>query len=75
MDLGGLAAAANPLHIPLSGLPASAVTRAYHLGVMGGNRPSVLADWVLNVISPPPPKSFELVSADSVPLDVDRPRA
>jgi hypothetical protein len=31
VDLGGLAAAANPLHIPLSGPPANAVTRAYHL--------------------------------------------
>ena len=74
VDLGGLAGAANPLHIPLSGLPANALTRAYHLSVMAGNRPRVLADWVLNVISPPSAKSFGLVSSESVPLDVDRPR-
>ena len=38
VDLGGLAAAANPLNIPLSGLPASVFTRAYHLVAMAGNR-------------------------------------
>jgi NADH:ubiquinone reductase (H+-translocating) len=75
VDLGGVAGACNPLHIPLSGPPANAVTRAYHVGVMAGNRPRVVTDWALNVISPPPPKSLELVSAASVPLDVDRPRA
>jgi len=32
VDMGGLAAAANPLHIPLSGPAAGVVTRAYHLG-------------------------------------------
>lgn len=75
VDLGGLAAAANPLNIPLSGVPANAVTRAYHLDAMAGNRARVLADWAMNVISPPPPKSFGLVSSQSVLLDVDRPRA
>jgi NADH:ubiquinone reductase (H+-translocating) len=40
--LGGLAAAANPLHVPLSGLAANAVTRAYHLYSMAGNRARVL---------------------------------
>ncbi|MGA7418282.1 MAG: NAD(P)/FAD-dependent oxidoreductase [Acidimicrobiales bacterium] len=75
VDLGGLAAAANPLHVPISGLPANAVTRAYHLRAMAGNRARVLADWALNVISPPPPTSLELVSSEAVPLDVDRPRA
>jgi NADH:ubiquinone reductase (H+-translocating) len=75
VDLGGLAGACNPLHIPLSGLPANALTRGYHLAVMAGNRSRVSADWALNLFWPPPPKSFELVSAESVPLDVDRPRA
>jgi NADH dehydrogenase len=74
VDLGGLAAACNPLHVPLSGLSANAVTRAYHLSVMAGNRARVLADWGLNVVAPPAPKSFELVTAESVPLDVNRPR-
>jgi NADH dehydrogenase len=31
VDLGPRYAVANPLNIPLSGLPAKAVTRAYHL--------------------------------------------
>ena len=38
VDLGGLAAAANPLNIPLSGPPANAVTRAYHLSPCPGTR-------------------------------------
>jgi NADH dehydrogenase len=75
VDLGGLAAACNPLHIPISGPPANALTRAYHLDVMAGNRHRVLADWALSAISPPPPTSFALVSSESVPLDVNRPRA
>ena len=49
VDLGGLAAACNPLHIPLSGPPANAVTRAYHLSAMSGNRLRVFTDWGLNV--------------------------
>jgi NADH dehydrogenase len=53
VDLGGLAAAANPLRIPLSGPPASAVTRAYHLTAMAGNRARVLTEWALNLITPP----------------------
>lgn len=74
VDLGGLAAAANPLSIPLSGPAANAVTRAYHLAAMPGNRMRVLADWVLNVITPPETTSFGLISEESVPLDVDKPR-
>jgi NADH dehydrogenase len=75
VDLGGLAAACNPLQIPLSGPPANAVTRTYHLGVMAGNRARVMTDWTLNATSPEQPISLELVSSESVPLDVDRPRA
>lgn len=73
VDLGGLAAAANPLSIPLSGPPANAVTRAYHLYVMAGNRGRVLTDWGVNAITPPEATSFGLVSAQAVPLDVDKP--
>ncbi len=75
VDLGGLAAAANPLNIPLSGPPANAVTRAYHLIAMSGNRMRVLADWALNAVSPPEATSFGLISARSVPLDVNSPPA
>ncbi|MFF5231390.1 NAD(P)/FAD-dependent oxidoreductase [Dactylosporangium sp. NPDC000521] len=47
VDLGGPDAAANPLRVPLSGLPAKAVTRAYHLLSLPGNRARVAADWLL----------------------------
>jgi NADH:ubiquinone reductase (H+-translocating) len=74
VDLGGLAAAANPLGVPLSGPAASAVTRAYHLGVMPGNRMRVLTDWTLNAVTPAEPTSLDVITARSVPLDPDQPR-
>jgi NADH:ubiquinone reductase (H+-translocating) len=75
VDLGGAAAAANPMNIPLSGPAANVVTRGYHLSAMSGNRLRVLGDWILNAVTPPEATSFALVSAESVPLDVDKPRA
>jgi NADH dehydrogenase len=75
VDLGGLAAAANPLSIPLSGPAANAVTRAYHLSAMSGNRMRVLADWTLNAATSPDVTSLGVISPESVPLDVNKPRA
>jgi NADH dehydrogenase len=75
VDLGGLAAAANPLHVPLSGPVAAAATRGYHLSAMSANRLRVLADWTLNGITPPESTSLSVISAASVPLDVNKPRA
>jgi NADH dehydrogenase len=75
VDLGGAAAAANPLNIPLSGPAANAVTRSYHLSAMSGNRLRVLTDWALNAVTRPEGISFEVVSAASVPLDANKPRA
>jgi NADH:ubiquinone reductase (H+-translocating) len=75
VDLGGLAAAANPLHVPLSGPAANAVTRGYHLSAMSGNRLRVLTDWTLNAITSPESTSPAVISAESVPLDVNQPRA
>ena len=75
VDLGGAAAAANPMNIPLSGPAANAVTRGYHLTAMAGNRMRVLSDWTLNAVTRPEGISFEVVSAASVPLDADHPRA
>jgi NADH dehydrogenase len=72
VDLGGLAAAANPLDVPLSGPAANAVTRGYHLLSMSGNRARVLTDWALNATTRPEATSL---GAESVPLDVNRPRA
>jgi NADH dehydrogenase len=74
VDLGGLAGAANPLHVPVSGLTANAITRAYHLAAMSGNRLRVLTDWTLNGITHPESTSLEMISAESVPLDVEKPR-
>ena len=75
VDLGGAAAAANPLNVPLSGPAANAVTRGYHLSSMSGNRMRVLTDWALNAVTRPEGISFEVVSAASVPLDPEHPRA
>jgi NADH dehydrogenase len=75
VDLGGLAGAANPLHVPLSGPAANAITRGYHLSAMSGNRMRVLTDWILNGLTSPEATSVDVVSAESVPLDVDKPRA
>ena len=74
VDLGGLAAAANPLHVPLRGPTANIVTRSYHLSAMSGNRMRVLTDWALNAITPQGESSTTAISAASVALDVNRPR-
>jgi NADH dehydrogenase len=75
VDLGGLAGAANPLNIPLSGPFANVVTRGYHLYAMSGNQMRVLADWTLNTVTSPDATSLSVISAKSVPLDVDQPQA
>jgi NADH dehydrogenase len=75
VDLGGMAAAANPMNIPLSGPLANVVTRAYHLIAMTGNRAHVLTDWGLNVMVPAEVTSFGVIDPRSVPLDADQPRS
>jgi NADH dehydrogenase len=75
VDLGGAAAAANPMNIPLSGPAANAITRGYHLSAMSGNRLRILTDWALNLVTPPEAISLDVISAESVPLDVNKPRA
>jgi NADH:ubiquinone reductase (H+-translocating) len=52
VDLGGVQAAANPLGIPLAGLPAKAVTRGYHLLSLPDNRIRTAADWLLDAALP-----------------------
>jgi NADH dehydrogenase len=75
VDLGGMAAAVNPLQIPLSGPAAGIITRGYHLWSMSGNRARVLTDWTLNAAAPPELTSLGLISAKSVPLDVEQPQS
>ncbi|WP_414937847.1 NAD(P)/FAD-dependent oxidoreductase [Amycolatopsis sp. cmx-11-51] len=73
VDLGGRQAAANPLHIPLSGLAAKAVTRGYHLLAMPGNRLRTATDWVLEAMTKRQTVQLGLVRAAAVPLDTDSP--
>jgi NADH:ubiquinone reductase (H+-translocating) len=69
VDLGGLKSAADPLHIPLSGLPAKIVTRGYHLYALPGNRTRTAVDWGINTVMPPRAVQLGLVSAERVRLE------
>jgi NADH dehydrogenase len=69
VDLGGVSAAADPLHIPLSGPPAKAVTRGYHLLALPGNRTRTASDWAINTVLPPRAVQLGLVDADRVRLE------
>jgi NADH dehydrogenase len=73
VDLGGPSAAANPLQIPLSGLPAKAVTRGYHLLSLPGNRIRTAAEWALDAVLPRETAELGLVRASAVPLDTTTP--
>jgi NADH dehydrogenase len=73
VDLGAGAAAANPLHIPLSGRPAKAVTRGYHLMAMPGNRVRTAVEWLLETLTGRQTVQLGLVRSGSVPLDTDSP--
>ncbi|MEU1400826.1 NAD(P)/FAD-dependent oxidoreductase [Streptomyces sp. NPDC005728] len=73
VDLGGVQAAANPLGVPLSGLPAGVVTRGYHLAALPGNRVRVAADWLLEAVLPRQAVQLGLVRSWSVPLDTASP--
>jgi NADH:quinone reductase (non-electrogenic) len=73
VDLGGTQAAANPLHIPLSGLPAKVVTRGYHLWSLPGNRLRTGAQWLLDVLLSRQTVQLGLVRGAAVPLDTARP--
>jgi NADH dehydrogenase len=75
VDLGGAQAAANPLGIPLSGLPAKVVTRSYHLLALPGNRTRTAADWALNVVLPRQTVQLGLVRSPAVPLETASPAA
>lgn len=62
-DLGGAAAVARPLGVELTGLPAKAVARGYHLLALPctSNRVRVLTDWLLGAVLPPQAASLSLV--------------
>jgi len=73
VDLGARQAAANPLHVPLSGLPAKLVTRGYHLMAMPGNRTRVAVDWMLDATTSRQLVQLGLVRSGTVPLDTASP--
>src|SRR6266536_1250734 len=66
-------AAANPFGVPLSGLPAKAVTRGYHLLTIPANRPRIAADWVLDAVLSRQTVQLGLVRRSAVPLAVETP--
>jgi NADH dehydrogenase len=73
VELGGKDAAANPLHVPLAGVAAKAVTRGYHLAAMPGNRIRTAADWLLDALLPRQTVQLGLVRGDAVPLETAAP--
>ncbi|MHA6616863.1 NAD(P)/FAD-dependent oxidoreductase [Pseudonocardia sp. DLS-67] len=73
VELGGHDAAANPLHVPLSGVVAKAVTRGYHLLSMPTNRTRTAADWLLDAVLPRQTVQLGLVRGSDVPLETASP--
>jgi NADH dehydrogenase len=73
VELGGHDAAANPLHVPLSGIVAKAVTRGYHLLSMPTNRARTAADWLLDAVLPRQTVQLGLVRGPNVPLETASP--
>jgi NADH:ubiquinone reductase (H+-translocating) len=73
VDLGGVKAAADPLGVRLSGLPAKAVTRGYHLLAMPANRVRIATDWALDAVFPRQLVQLGLVRSGAVPLTAGTP--
>jgi NADH:ubiquinone reductase (H+-translocating) len=72
-DLGRAGAVARPLGIPLTGVTAKIVTKAYHLYALpaAGNRLRVAADWAVNVISSPIAAQLGLVDTAAARLPAE----
>lgn len=73
VDLGGTQAAANPLGVALSGLPAKVVTRGYHLLSLPRNRSRIAMDWLQNALLHRQTVQLGLVRSPIVPLDTAAP--
>ena len=73
VDLGGVKAAADPLGVRLSGLPAKAVTRGYHLLSMPTNRARVATGWALDAVFSRQLVQLGLVRSGAVPLTAGTP--
>ena len=73
VDLGGTQAAADPLQIPLSGLPAKVVTRGYHLLSMPGNRIRTVTEWLFDATLTRQTTHLGVIPAVDVPLETASP--
>ncbi|HKA97873.1 MAG TPA: NAD(P)/FAD-dependent oxidoreductase [Streptosporangiaceae bacterium] len=73
VDLGGLKAAADPLGVRLSGLPAKVVTRGYHLFAMPTNRTRIATGWALDAVFSRQLVQLGLVRSGTVPLTAGTP--
>src|SRR3954447_16907835 len=69
-DLGGVAAVARPLGVPLTGPAAKLVAKAYHLYALlsAANRIRVGADWLTNLVSRPIAAQLGLVEPAAAQL-------
>ncbi|WP_416211050.1 NAD(P)/FAD-dependent oxidoreductase [Frankia sp. Cr2] len=85
VDLGGTDAVADPLGIAMSGVPAAAATRAYHLWALPclTNKTRVATDWLLDAFTPRqivrlgflPPAKSSIMAAEQIDIYDDRPAA
>jgi NADH dehydrogenase len=75
VDLGGWQAAANPLGVPLSGLPARVVARGYHLGALPANRIRTASEWLFTAVGSRPSVQLGLVRGPDVPLEAQAPES
>jgi NADH dehydrogenase len=71
-DLGGTAAVARPLGIPLTGIPAKIVTKLYHLYAVPSraNRARIATSWLLNLFVRPLGAQVGLVSPAAARMQV-----
>jgi NADH:ubiquinone reductase (H+-translocating) len=69
-DLGGAAAVARPLGLPLTGPIAKVVTKGYHLYALpsAANRLRVAGDWITNLVSRPIAAQLGLVQPEAAQL-------
>jgi NADH dehydrogenase len=73
VDLGGVKAAADPLGVRLSGFPAKAVTRGYHLLAVPANRARIATGWALDAVLSRQLVQLGLVRSGTVPLTAGTP--
>jgi NADH dehydrogenase len=73
VDLGGLQAVAEPLGVPLAGIPAKVATRGYHLLAMPANRFRILLDWIVDAFTRRQAVQLGLVRSAAVPLQSAEP--